>query len=179
MKQFFLSNIITVCFLTIVVSVTAQYKHSTSEFSIQFPGKPAANSQVLPTKAGELTLVMNTYTASDESKTGNLVFMTNETVFPIGLVHSDSTNKLDVFFKGSIDGAAKKVNGTVKNVNVITKNGYPGREVDIEMTAQKALIKMVYVIRKNNLIIAQVISESKKASNQEKTDFFNSFVVEQ
>jgi hypothetical protein len=177
MKNLIFKIFATTAIVFFVGNIYAQHTYKTAEFSIVFPFKPENKTQTVPTKAGNLLMVINSCETAETSKTGNYVFMTNETVFAEGMMHSDSTSRLKLFFEGSINGAAKRANGTVKSVKEITKSGYPAREVEVEMTEQKATIFMVYILRKNNFIMAQVISDTKKKGNAEAQAFLNSLVV--
>ena len=152
------------------------YLFETDSFSIEFPQKPAENTQSIATAIGDLKIVM---WSSETKKTedDNLVYSLMLSDYPDSLINSDKVELLDRFFRGSVDGAVNNITGKLLSEKKIELCGFPGREAWIEYANGKAVIKMKFYLVHNRMYILQTITEPGKEDNQNSLRFHDSFKI--
>ncbi|MBY0534281.1 MAG: hypothetical protein K2P88_00395 [Chitinophagaceae bacterium] len=156
---------------------TSWYKLSTPVFEISFPNKPTASTQQIPSAVGELTLNLHMLEAKDGDKEDILLYMTNETDYPDTVVNSKYTDRLETFFKGSIEGMLKNTGGQLLESKNLEMKGYSGRQVKIDYQNGVATIVVQLYLVKNKLILAQVFVKPDKEGNTDQKTFFDSFKI--
>ncbi|MFT3703872.1 MAG: hypothetical protein QM802_16020 [Agriterribacter sp.] len=149
--------------------------YSTKNWSVQFPGKPEESQQTTPTAIGDQTLNIYMYTSPDENKADNLVYGMIQTIFPDSIVNSNKTEMVDPLMRNAVDGAAKNVQGKLLSESVISKNGYPGREVKIAFQQDAYIINARIYLVKNYLYMLQTICSKNKDNNKSSSTFMDSF----
>ena len=175
-----IKKILILLFLaTLVVPMCAQEGGAVDNlaftFKAEFPSKPDFQQQSIPSPMGDLTLNLYLYEGGEEDE--NLLYLANATAYPPETVHSDSTDKIEAFYQGAISGAASNVNGSVLTRKVIDVDGYEGREVTIEMSADGniAIIRSRLVLIQNVIYMMQTIAKEEKDGNQAAQVFLESF----
>lgn len=143
-------------------------------YSILFPKKPEVQIQNVNSAAGELKMFINMYDGSKDNDE-NFLYGIITTDYPDSLINSDKKEKLDDFFKASVDGAVKNVQGKLLSQKVIELNGFPGREVRVDFQNGLAIIMMRSYLVHNKMFILQTITETKKEGNASALKFYDSF----
>jgi hypothetical protein len=95
--------------------------------------------------------------------------------YPDSLINSGKTELLPQFFRNSIDGAVRNVQGKLLSEKNITINGFPGREVRVDYQNGTAIIKMDFYLVHNEMIMLQTITEPSKENNASELKFYASF----
>lgn len=112
---------------------------------------------------------------SKNEKDENLTYGVITTEYPDTIIHSDKKELLPVFFRGSVDGAVKNVQGKLLTEKDITLDGFPGKEIDIDYRNGLAVIKMRSYLVKNKMFILQTITKTEKFPNKSLERFMSSF----
>ncbi len=146
-----------------------------ANFEMMFPKTPAEYSQDVQTEIGDLKVILYMY----EPKLGsdaNMLYGASFTIYP-DVVDSQkmSDEQLETFFENSIDGTVSSVQGKLLSTYVIDYNGYPGREINIEIKDGMAVTKMRSYLVKNTMYIMQVIYPAKFNFNISVNYFLDSF----
>jgi len=144
-------------------------------FQIEFPKEPNAETKVIDSEIGPLSMKIFMYDASKTGKDDNMVYGLIYTEYPDSLINSDFASQLPVFFRNAIDGSVKNVAGKLLSVTEIAINGFPGREIKIDFGNGMAIIKMRFYLVKNKMYIIQTITETGKISNKSIDRFMDSF----
>jgi hypothetical protein len=168
--------------IILVLVLTAGFTYQTDWFLLksdgfqaEFPSEPVSQPQVVNSEIGDLKVNLFMYDASQGGTDSNLVYLVGFTEYPDSLVNSNMTELIPNFFRGSIDGAVKNVNGKILSETVIEINGYPGREVKIDFMEGQAIIMMRFYLVKNRLFMTEIATETSKVPNKSINRFFNSF----
>ncbi len=173
-----LTFLILITFLT--TSLIAQDKGfllETDKYRITFPGKPVDQVQPVQSTSGELKMYMHIYEVPNNIDDGNHVFMLAESTYPADVISSDKKELLNKFFRGTVDGAVKNINGKLLTESNIQLNGYPGRQFKVDYYDGVAIITMRCYLAKNVLYMLQVISEAKRDDNPSNKKFLDSFIL--
>lgn len=149
------------------------YVFETHDYSVEFPKMPDTSTQVVKSAIGDLKLNISMV---DASKGGddNLVYMTITSEYPDSLINSGKTAILPAFFRNSIDGAVKNVQGKLLSEKNIEIEGFPGREVRVDYQQGAAIIKMDFYLVHNEMIILQTITVPAKENNASESKFYHS-----
>lgn len=147
----------------------------TDEYNIRFPGPIQKSTQTLTSKVGDLLMSIASYEPTQFLGDSNYVYMTIETRYPDSAMHSDSTDKHEIFFRGAIDGTLR--NGIGKLISEVSDSigKYPSRTVEIDFQNGMAVVRMRMVLRESKMIILQTITSPEKYPNTSMDDFFGSF----
>ncbi len=146
-----------------------------SNFRILFPQKPQEQTQKVNTALGTLYMETYIYQVPDNQKDDNIMYLFAQTVYPDTTINSDKKDLIDKFFRGSVDGAVKNVQGKLLSETVIQLNGYPGRKIRIDFRDGLAVISMCSYLVKNKLYMTETITETKNDHNKSIDKFFSSF----
>jgi len=170
-----LSVLIMVILTMSFINPADWYLCETSDYKILFPKKPVESIQTISSAIGELNLNLNIYEVPETETEDNLAYIVNKTEYPDSIVNSDKKDILVGFFRNSIDGAVKNVQGKLLSETKIELSGYPGREIRIDFQNGLAVIKMRLYLVKNKMFLLETISETKKGFNKSIDKFMNSF----
>jgi len=151
--------------------------YTTKEYKIQFPYTPEKMTQPLPTTLGELLMTILSCEPKSTAMDENYVYLLMETDYPEMEVHSDKTDILEKFFRGSVDGAVVNVKGKLIKETVGKVSQYPSRTIEIDYGNGIAIIKMKMILKESKMIIIQTITETKKYPNKAIDAFFDSFLI--
>ena len=150
------------------------YLFDATDFSIEFPKKPNASNQNVSSAIGELKMDIFMYDASKDGD-ANFVYGLITSEYPDSLINSEKTAILPTFFRNSVDGAVKNVQGKILSEKTIDINGFPGREVNIDYQNGVAIIKMRLYLVHNKMYVLQTITETSKVNNADAIKFHDSF----
>jgi hypothetical protein len=145
------------------------------DFSIEFPAAPTEEEQSLESAIGPLKLYIRMYEVLDVEKDENFAYGMITTEYPVGTIHSDSTQTLEKVFDGAINGCVENVKGKLLSQQVVEINGFPGREFRIDFQDGLATFKMKAFLVKNKMFILQTITDPKKEGNKSAERFLGSF----
>lgn len=152
-------------------------KDTISAYIVEFPSEPKKGAQDVPTAKGDLVMESYTGQSSDE----NFIYMSSFTRYP----ESFFENGLDTFeaqnevLTGCVNGAVRNTKGTLVKDKKIIFNGYPGRNIQIEIkypgVASPYTIEMKVVLVGYDLYLTQIICEKPNVGNVNAKKFFESF----
>ncbi len=150
------------------------YVFDSKEFSIEFPKKPTASIQTFNSAVGELKMDMLMYDGSKDND-DNFLYGLITSEYPDSLINSGKTEILSTFFRNSIDGTVKNVQGKLLSEKSIEINGFHGREVKVDFQNGLAIIKMRMYLVQNKMIILQTITETSRDNNPPVSKFHDTF----
>jgi|GEM_PF-716530 len=151
------------------------YRSAQNDFQINFPAKPEESTQQVNTEIGTLSLNLLIYDASNTGTDENLVYGLTYSDYPPEAVNSETSENLNNFFRGSIDGAVQNVQGKLLSERKIQIDQYPGREIKIDYQDGKAIIRMRFYLVESRMYILQTITETAKDNNLFISRFLESF----
>jgi len=151
------------------------FVQDTPKYKIAFPKKPQEQTIPVQTALGELKTHLFSCEPSVGGSEENYAYIMAVTDYPESSVSSDKKDMIDKFFRGSIDGSVKNVNGKLLSETSIELNGYPGREIKIDIQNGQAVITMRDYLIKNRMYMLQVINDGKKGHDAALGKFFSSF----
>lgn len=144
---------------------------------MMFPSKPAEQQQTIPSAVGEITMYIAMVESEDESA-ANLLYMTAFCAYPADKVSSEAPAEIiEKFFKGAIEGSAKKLDGNIRTVTPISYKGFPARDiiVDAKMSEMDFVVLQRLILVKNHLYVIQVFTRKEMETNPEAKKFVSSF----
>lgn len=163
------------CFSALVLKAqTGWYTYQNQEIRIDFPKEPKITSQSVPTAVGDIEMKIASFDGSKEGDI-NLAYVLISSIYPDSVVNSSKKEKLPGFFRSSIDGAVKNVNGKLISEKEIVLDGFPGRELKVDYGNGLAIISMRIYLVQNRAYFIQTISETGKEGNENALRFQHSF----
>jgi hypothetical protein len=150
------------------------YTYQSQEISIEFPKEPELTSQSVPTAVGDIEMKIASYDGSKEGDI-NLAYVFISSIYPDSLINSNKKEMLPDFFRSSIDGAVKNVNGKLIAEKEVLLDGFPGREAKVDYGNGQAIIAFRMYLVQNRAYFIQTISEKGKEENESALRFRNSF----
>lgn len=148
-----------------------------NDFSISFPGKPSTESQTMDSDAGMVPFQLHAYEPQVSANDENYFYALAEILYPDSLINSDKTEKLDLFFRGSVEDAVKNIEGELLSEKIINIKNYPGREVRISFREGQATITMRMYLVRNKFFMLQTITKTDKTLNKSLNRFMDSFIL--
>ncbi len=149
---------------------------ATENCKIYFPDKPTDRSGIVSTAKGDLKVNIYSYNASNVGE-DNLAYILTETEYPDSLINSDNKDKLDAFFKNSIDGIANNFHGKLMSESKTEIKGFPGRQVKLGIQQGKSIINIRLYLVKNRMYMLEIITAADKDYNRSINKFMNSFEI--
>ncbi|MEY8870044.1 hypothetical protein [Meridianimaribacter flavus] len=170
-----LSYLIAICCLLSIQAIAQDWQKYKSEdlaFIAYFPETPKRTVQQVETAVGTLDMHMVMCTPQQDD---NVVYSTIKSDYPeeqfIDADDKYNTTVLD----GAVKGAVSNVNGSLIFDKKITFNGYPGRDVKIEIQGGFIYIRVVLVT--NSMYISQVICTPENDNNSKIERFLDGFEI--
>lgn len=163
-----------VCYTTFAQSSPPKL-YETEDYKIDFPGQYEKSSQTVASSLGELLMTIISYEPNSSVNDSNYVYMIMESKYPASSIHSDSTAIIEKFFRASIDGAVKNVDGKIIKEIKGSTGKYPNRTVDIDFQNGFAVIRMRMILRESKMIIIQSITNTEIYPNLSQQHFLESF----
>jgi hypothetical protein len=145
------------------------YRSQEGRFSVLFPGEPKRILQSVDTPVGKIDLVL--YQAGSK-KTG---FIVGYSDYPQEVIDKSNLGKM---LDGARDGAVGNVGGELIDEMELEFQGYPGREVEIDV-AGKTTVRSRLILIDNRLYQVMVVSPSLEIIEKKGTEFFDSFSVDE
>src|SRR5665213_3356589 len=173
-----LTGLLFLVFATLSFTPTDEWiMVKTENCKIFFPQEPTDQSGTVNTAKGDLKVNIYLYKASANTKDDNLAYILTETEYPDSVMNSDKTDQLDAFFQKSIDGVVNKFHGKLLSESKTAIDGYPGREVKLDLQNGKAVMNIRFFLVKNRMYILETITTAEKDSNKSIEKFMNSFEI--
>jgi hypothetical protein len=147
----------------------------TQNCKIYFPKKPTDKSESVNTAKGDLKVNIYFYQAAENDNDDNLAYILSETEYPDSVMNSDKTDKLESFFRNSIDGAVSNFKGKLLDESEINIDGFPGRKVRIDLKNGKTVMNMRFYLVKNRMYVLETVTDADKDDNSSIDRFMNSF----
>lgn len=180
LHKVFLSCLLAPLLLSLGLTAQAQpYMLDLADFKVLFKAEPTKNVQKVPTALGELSLDMYMLEMVGEMDSV-YAYLAMHSFYPKENVHSNNKELMPQFFEGVVNGAVQNVNGKLVSNNVIEAEGFPGRDVVIEIghnEAEKAHIRMKIYLVENQMIMLQTVTPPNASMCKDATTFFASFVL--
>ena len=149
-----------------------KYKADNLSFIAYFPGEPVQSVQPVETAIGPVDMHMVLLESTDGQ---NVVYAAIESIYPEESFTDTSDEFTSTVLNNACDGAVQNVNGTKVYQKNMTFNGYPGRDLKIEV--DDGFIYMSAILVKNVMYITQVITLKEDDENELIEHFFNHFEI--
>ncbi|MBN1457745.1 MAG: hypothetical protein JW912_07835 [Sedimentisphaerales bacterium] len=145
------------------------YQSSRGRFTVSFPGEPEEGVQTLTSHDGDFDLYM--YNAGSKK----ISFAVAYVDYPDSVFKKRSVKEM---LDGAVDGAVNNVGGKLIDEIEVEYEGYPGREIEVSIASEKAIIRArIYLVDKR-LYQLMVIGKEDQVTESRVYDFFDSFVIE-
>ena len=151
--------------------------YNAKDWKVNFPDAPVQSTKIIPTAIGDQTMHIYMYQVPQNAIKDNMVYSVIQTIFPDSVVNSDKTDLLEDFFRNSVDGAVKNVEGRLLSESSISYNSYPGREIKIAFHNDAAIINARLYLVKNSIYFLQAICEKSQDNNESVKIFMESFAL--
>ena len=171
MKKIILVFTLIISATTVFAQEWITYDSEEFNFSVNLPSEPQTMSQEVPTEVGDLTMNMFMVDASADVTSKNMVYMVIHTDYPKNEDRPEES-KVQNMLDGSVNGAVSNVNGKLIYAKNVELNGFPGREVKIEVTG--AFMYMNMYVKDSSLYAAQVVCMADKDENEDIGKFLGS-----
>ena len=151
-----------------------RYKSDDLAFIANFPSEPKRSVQKINTAVGELDMHMVMYSPSilpDD----NAVYSVIRSDYPEDQFEGVDSDYKNNVLDGAVEGAVSNVNGALLYDKKIKHNGYPGREIKIEISMGYMYINAYLV--DNVMFISQVVCVKSNDGNASIERFLNSFDI--
>lgn len=153
------------------------FLYKNQQMSIEFPQEPNITAQSVPTAVGDIEMKIASFESKNEADS-NLAYVFIASDYPDSLINSGKKELLPQFFRASVDGAVKNVNGKLISEKEISIEGFPGREVNVDYGNGQAIISFRMYLVHNRAYFIQTLSEKEKAANKDAVRFMNSFKLQ-
>jgi len=150
-----------------------KYKSQDLAFTSLFPKTPKLTVQKIPTAVGELDMHMVMYAPGYGDL--NAVYSIIRSDYPKDQFEDVTSEYNNSVLDGAVNGAINNVKGTLVYEKKITLNGYPGREIKIQI--DQGYIYMNAYLVENIMYISQVICEIGNDGNKNIKRFMDSFDI--
>ena len=137
-------------------------------FQIQFPGEPKTELKNLPSKVGDVPVLLSIL--SDDSGKDFLTMYTN---FPSGTFSSDSQRELDTLR----DDNLRAVGGRILSQVPLVLNGSPARRLVIEFQDEKRVATMLIAIKGQQLYQVICVTPATEENTTTVQRFISSFAL--
>ncbi|ARV08499.1 hypothetical protein BTO05_02130 [Winogradskyella sp. PC-19] len=171
------SILLLIAFVVVSNTVIAQewikYKSDDLEFIAMYPKEPKRTVQKIPTAVGELDMHMVMYSPAFGDV--NAVYSVIRSDYPKDQFEDVTSEYNNSVLDGAVNGAVNNVKGTLVYDKKISLNGYPGREIKIQI--DQGYIYMNAYLVENIMYISQVICEIGNDGNKNIKRFMDSFDI--
>lgn len=144
----------------------ATFESEEGRFSILFPGEPKEQTESVSTAIGTIETEFFMVEQKD------MAYSLNYADYPADIVAASDAGMM---LNGARMGAVSNVNGELLDEKEITLDGYPGREIRIEIDEDDIIVRARFYLVENRLYVVQALSKKSKASSEEIDEFLDSF----
>lgn len=144
------------------------------DFKVNTPGTIKEVINTAETTLG--TLEYHIFVHRDNDKDAdNQMYMVSYCDYPIGSIHSDSTELVNEFLKATIDQSVESVYGKLVYSNDIKHQKYPGKLWRVDYGEGKGIIRTKAFIKGNRFYTIQTACTRDKSLNMSSDKFMDSF----
>ena len=151
------------------------HKIDTANFSIVVPGELKFSRQTMDLPIGQLNYEIYYSQAADTSE--NWLYQVSYCDYPIGTIHSDSTEFLKILFEENVKSSANAVIGDVVYEEDIAYKGYPGKIFKVHFANDGAAIKTRLYVIENRYYSISITGPRGKSLNRQVDKFLDSFRI--
>ncbi|WP_299116961.1 hypothetical protein [uncultured Winogradskyella sp.] len=151
-----------------------RYKSEDLAFIANFPSEPERSQQKINTALGDLDMHMVMYSPTVLADY-NAVYSVIRSDYPEEQFKDVDSDYTDSILDGAVEGAVSNVKGTLLYDKRIVLNGYPGREIKIEISVGYIYVNAYLV--DNVMFITQVVCLIDNDNNESIKRFLNSFDI--
>lgn len=179
MKKYILPAflVLSATLFTSFISRDGWFQFEDANYKVLFPQKPSDETDTVATALGTLKMNIHMYEVPPTVTDENFTYGVIQTDYPEGAIDVRKEELINKFFRGSIDGAVRNVNGKLLTESTISLDGYPGREVRVDYNNGVAVITMRMYLVKNTMYMLQTITGTAKDHNPSIGKFMNSFAL--
>lgn len=144
-------------------------------YIIKFPGKSKLENKFVDSEFGRLNINIQVLEQSQISD--NLVYVATQTKYPTTVVNQGNNYELNNYYKKSIDGSLKSVNGELISIKDISYDGKLGKEFRCYYAkgANLMVYRLFYI--DDYLYSFGVITTPDKDNNKAMVKFLDSFQI--
>jgi hypothetical protein len=142
----------------------ATFESEDGRFSILFPGKPEEQTESVSTVIGTIETEFFMVEQRD------MAYSLNYADYPAEVV---TASDVGMMLDGARMGAVANVNGELLDEKEITLDGYPGREIKVEVEEDDIIVRACFYLAENRLYAIQAISKKSKASSEDIDKFLD------
>jgi len=142
---------------------------------IEFPEKPTDDTKTVDSEYGVLSLDIQV--CEPKEKDDNMVYVAMETRYDNVIIDVKDPVALNGFYKKSIEGSLKAVNGDLISISDIAFKGNPGKEYRSYLSEGKAMMIYRVFLIDNRMYTFGVITGPDKDKNKGMSRFFDSFKI--
>jgi len=158
--------------------VTAQFdwitfNSDTGNFSILVPDTMIHTTKSLNVAIGKLDYQIYHYQGPDTSE--NWLYQLSYVDYPVGSVHSDSTDFLQLLFEENVKSSTKSVYGKLAYQQPDNYGKYPGHIFKVHFADDKVAIKTRLYMIENRFYTISVTGPKGLSLNPKVEQFLNSF----
>ena len=145
------------------------------QFSISAPGKLISTLDTLGTAIGPIFCDNLVYQEKRDSLAA--IYSLSHCEYPIGTLHSDSTELTSLYFDSTVANMVAGMGGTLLYESKQTYAGYPGRIWKVSYEEGKKWGKFKALMVKNRLYILQVRANNTVVTRDHATRYLDSFTL--
>lgn len=171
-------------FISILVSCTEKqewvsYESPDKDFELLFPQPPKEQSQLMNSDFGPIQINMVVYEAQNSELEENMVYGLAFMDYPKDFLPLNQTEKIDSFFKVSIQNSVFNVHGILTSEKIINLKKFPGREIRVSFNQGKGVINSRFYLIGSRMVMLQVITDQRKDFNKSINEFLDSFKLKE
>lgn len=152
-----------------------RYESPDKDFELLFPQPPKEQSQLMNSDFGPIQINMVVYEPQNNELEENIVYGLAFMDYPKDFLPLNQTEKIDSFFKVSIQNSIYNVHGILISEKIINLKKFPGREIRVSFNEGKGVINSRFYLIRNRMIMLQVITDQRNDFNKSISEFLDSF----
>jgi hypothetical protein len=151
------------------------FKSAKFGFKIQIPKEPSFTTKAIITETGTMKMNIFAYQPLASEKDVNTFYGINITDYPNDAFDYKNKEDMNEFFKNSIQGSVKSVNGELVYEEIINFKGYPGRDYRVIIRNGTVTLRSKMIVVKNRVYTVTTITDKENDFNKSISKFMDSF----
>lgn len=151
------------------------FKSAEFGFRILIPKEPSFITKEINTENGPMKMNIFVHQPLKSDEDVNTFYGINITDYPDNVVDYKNKEDLDEFFKSSIAGSVKSVNGELVYEEIINFKGCPGRDYRVLIRNGTVTIRSKMIVVKNRVYTLTTITDKQNDFNKSISKFIDSF----
>jgi len=144
-------------------------------FSVLVPGKLTATLDTVASVIGPI--FCNNLVYQEKADSIAAIYSLSHCSYPVGTLHSDSTELTDIYFESTVSNMVASLGGTLLYESEQSYVGYPGRIWKISYDEGKKWGKFKALMVEDRLYILQVRATNSVATRENATKYLDSFTL--